>query len=146
LSVLFAADLLTDTTRFSVPQNPLRRTLTLIGFGMVFVYPLVGILLGRPASKWIIPGTFPCPTTALASIFMATTFPAKRRWLYSIILGLLLVWAIPFPLIIQIPQLGVYEDIIMLAAGIYSLIVFGIYWAKITRKKQGKLQKVEGGI
>jgi hypothetical protein len=137
LSVLFAIDLFTDSTHFSIPPTPLRRNLTLIGFGLVLAYPLVGLLLGRPPSKWIIPGTFPCPTTALALIFMATTFPAKRRGLYAITLGLLLIWAIPFPIMIQIPKFGVYDDGIMLAAGIYSLVVYVIYWVKITRKKKG---------
>jgi hypothetical protein len=136
LSVLFAVDLFTDTTRFSIPPTPLRRILTLAGFGLILAYPLVSILLGRPPAKWIIPGTFPCPTTALVLIFMATTFPTRRRWLYTITLGLLLIWAVPFPIMIQIPKFGVYEDSIMLAAGIYSLIVYVIYWVKITRKRK----------
>jgi len=131
LSVSFFIDLLIDNNQFLLHSTGWRRTATLIGFGLVmFVYPLIGLLLGHPASKWIIPGTFPCPTTALALIFMSTTFPIKRQWLYLITLGLLLIWAIPFPIMIQIPQFGVYEDGVMLAAGIYALIVLPLNWKK----------------
>jgi len=131
LSVCFLIDLLTDNTQFLLHPSGWRRTVTLIGFGLVMlVYPLTGFLLGHPASRWIIPGTFPCPTTALALIFMVTTFPDRLRWLYLVTLCLLLVWAIPFPIMIQIPQFGVYEDGIMLATGIYALILLPINWKK----------------
>jgi hypothetical protein len=135
LSVLFALDLFTNITRFRVPPTRPRQTLTLIGFGLVLAYPLVGILLKRPPSRWIIPGAFPCPTTALALVFMATTFPSKRRWLYLVILSLLLIWAIPVPIMIQIPMFGAYEDLIMLSTGIYGLVVLIIYGVKISMKK-----------
>lgn len=128
LSVLFAIDLFTETSHFQIPSNGWQRTATLVGFGLVLVYPLVGLLLGRPAVRLIVPGTFPCPTTALALVLMATTFPAKRRWLFLATLCLLLIWAIPFPIMIQIPKFGVYEDGIMLAAGIYSLVMLVIRW------------------
>jgi hypothetical protein len=41
---------------------------------------------------------------------------------------LLLVWAIPFPLFIQIPRYGVYEDAIMFLSGLYSLTMLVKYW------------------
>jgi hypothetical protein len=101
-----------------------QRTVTKVGFVLILgVYPLIALLQGRPFSKWIMPGSFPCPTTALALIFMATTFQARRRWLYLLTMCLLLLWAIPFPIMIQIPRFGVYEDGVMLVAGIYGLIM-----------------------
>jgi hypothetical protein len=63
----------------------------LTGFGLALTYPLVGLLAGRPPSGWIIPGAFPCPTTALALVFMATVIPLKRRWLCLVSLDLLLL-------------------------------------------------------
>lgn len=78
--------------------------------------------MGRPSSGWIILGAFPCPTTALALVFMATSIPLKRRWLYLVTMGLLLLWAIPFPILIQIPQFGAYEDGIMVVLGVYALV------------------------
>ncbi len=142
LSVLFALDLFTNTSQFIMPQAGWRRTATIIGFGFVMVaYPLIGILQGHPASKWIIPGTFPCPTTALALVFMASTFPVRNRWLYLITSSLLLVWAIPFPIMIQIPKFGVYEDGILVAMGIYSIIMLIINW-----KRTGGERLSEGSI
>jgi hypothetical protein len=123
---LFAADLLTNTSHFTLPPGGWQKTMISIGFGLALAYPLVGLLEGRPSARWIIPGTFPCPTTALALVFMATTFPRKRRWLYLVTLGLLLLWAIPFPILIQIPQFGAYEDGIMLAIGLANLVVLAV--------------------
>jgi hypothetical protein len=76
-----------------------------------------GLLAGRPSSDWII-----CPTTALALLFMALATPQKRRSLYLVTMGLLLLWAIPFPILIQIPQFGAYEDGIMVVLGVYALV------------------------
>ncbi len=128
LSALFAADLFTDTSQFRLPQTGWRRTAVLVGFGLVMVYPVIGMVQGHPASKWIVPGIFPCPTTALALVFATTTFPTKRRWLYLITLTLMEIWAIPFPIMIQIPQFGVYEDGIMLAAGLCALVMLIVNW------------------
>jgi hypothetical protein len=131
LSVLFAIDSFANTYQFSMPRAGWRKTLTIAGFGLAMAYPLFAIFLGRPTSHWIIPGTFPCPTVALALVFMATTFPSRNRWLYLITLGLLSLWAIPFPIMIQIPQMGVYEDSIMLLMGLYSLGMLIRNWKRI---------------
>jgi len=133
LSVLFAVDFFTNTYQFNMPRAGWRKTLMMIGFGLVLAYPLFGVLLERPASHLIIPGTFPCPTVGLALIFMATTFPAKNRLLFLITQGLLLLWAVPFPIMIQIPQFGVYEDSIMLLMGLYSLGMLIRNWKLIER-------------
>jgi len=122
LAGLFSLDLVTNTSSFRMPGEGWRKTATLAGFGLALAYPLVGLLAGRPPSGWIIPGAFPCPTTALALIFMTTATLQKRRWLYLVTLGLLLLWAIPFPILIQIPQFGAYEDGIMVVLGVYALV------------------------
>ncbi|MCD4673020.1 MAG: DUF6064 family protein [Anaerolineaceae bacterium] len=136
LSVLFAVDFFLNTCQFSMPRASWRKTLTLAGFGLVMAYPLVAISRGRPASHWIVPGTYPCPTVALALVFMATTFPSRNRWLYLITLGLLSLWAIPFPIMIQIPQFGVYEDSIMLLMGIYGLGMLIGNWKRIGKQNR----------
>lgn len=131
LAMLFAADLVTNTSQFRLPEAGWRRVVMIGSLGVVLLYPVVGLLQGHPASKLIVPGTFPCPTTALALIFMASTLPEKRRWLYLVTLGLLSVWAIPFPIMIQIPQFGVYEDAIMLAMGLYALVMLVVNWQTV---------------
>jgi hypothetical protein len=70
------------------------------------------------------PGTLPCPTTALALVLLTTALPGVDKIIYFI----LLFWAIPFPPFIQIPKYGVYEDGIMLGVGIYGLIMLVTNW------------------
>jgi len=67
-----------------------------IGFILVFLYPLIGLLVGH-------------------------NYPHM----------LLLFWAIPFPILIQIPKFGVLEDGIMLLVGVSSFIIFVHNWKKI---------------
>ena len=146
LSVLFVLDLFTGNSRFIMPETGWKRKATMVGFALILgVYPLIALLQGRPFSQWIIPGTFPCPTTALALVFMATTFPTRRRWLYLLTLCLLLIWAVPFPIMIQIPRFGVYEDSIMLATGIYSLVVVIVNARKAKSEKRAKLSSPSPG-
>jgi hypothetical protein len=123
LAALFGADLAFGTTNFSLPAG-WRRTAMWIGFCLVLVgYPLAGLLHGHPASKWILPGSFPCPTAALALLFVANGSAVRFRPLHWITLGLLLLWAIPFPLLIQIPKFGAFEDGILVTAGLFAIAV-----------------------
>ena len=56
----------------------------------------------------------------MALIIMANASPVRLRPLHWVMFGLLLLWAIPFPLQIQIPKFGVFEDGIMVAAGLFA--------------------------
>jgi hypothetical protein len=91
---------------------------------LVFCYPLFGIAFGHHFASLIMPGTFPCPTTALGLLMLTTALPRVDKIAYI----LLLLWAIPFPPFIQIPKYGVYEDAIMFVSGVYSLILLLRYW------------------
>jgi hypothetical protein len=91
---------------------------------LVFCYPLFGIAFGHHFASLIMPGTFPCPTTALGLLMLTTALPRVNKIAYI----LLLLWAIPFPPFIQIPKYGVYEDAIMFISGVYSLILLLRYW------------------
>lgn len=119
VSVLFAADLFRGRMRFSIPPAGWRRYTTLTLMLLVFCYPLIGILLGHSATSLIMPGTFPCPTTALALLLLTTALPQVDRAIYI----LLLICAIPFTPFFQIARYGVYEDTILLAIGVYALIL-----------------------
>ena len=125
LSVLFFYDLVTDAHILVVPANSGLRIAVKTGFTLVLLgYPLVGILLDRPIEQLILSGSHPCPTTALALFFMIMAVPKRHKWLIYPVCGLLLLWAIPFPIMIQIPKFGVYEDSIMLLAGLVACVVF----------------------
>ncbi len=124
VSVLFALDLFRKRMKFSLPASGWRTYATLALMLLVFCYPLFGIAFGHHSTSLIIPGAFPCPTTALGLLVLTTALPRVDKTAYI----LLLFWAIPFPPLIQIPKYGVYEDAIMFASGVYSLIVLLRDW------------------
>ena len=124
VSALFVMDLAREKMQFFLPATRWRKNATLALMLLVFCYPLIGIALGHHFPRLIIPGTFPCPTTALGLILLTTALP----WVDKIAYILLLVWAIPFPPFVQIPKYGVFEDAIMFVIGIYSLILLWKYW------------------
>jgi hypothetical protein len=124
VSVLFAVDLFRQKMQFSLPAAGWRKYVTLALMLLVFCYPLFGIAFGHHFASLIIPGTFPCPTTALGLLMLTTALPRVDKIAYI----LLLLWAIPFPPFIQIPKYGVYEDAIMFVSGVYSLILLLRYW------------------
>jgi hypothetical protein len=124
VSVLFGMDLFRGQMRFSIPPGGWQRYPTLALLLSVFCYPVLGLLLGHSVTSLILPGTFPCPTTALALILLTTALPQVDRTIYI----LLLVCAIPFTPFLQIARYGVYEDTILLAAGIYALVLLVRNW------------------
>ena len=124
VSVLLAVDLFRKKMLFALPATGWRKHVTLALMILVFCYPLLGIALGHPFSRLIIPGTFPCPTTAFGLLLLTTALPRVDKIAYI----LLLFWAIPFPPFIQIPKYGVYEDVIMFAIGVYSLFLLLKFW------------------
>ena len=124
VSVLFAVDLFRKKMHFSLPAAGWRKYATLALMLLVFCYPLFGIAFGHHFPNLIIPGTFPCPTTALGLLVLTTALPRVNKIAYI----LLLFWAIPFPPLIQIPKYGVYEDAIMFVSGVYSLVLLLKYW------------------
>jgi hypothetical protein len=124
VSVLFAVDLFRRKMQFSLPTVRWRKYATLVLMLLVFCYPLFGIAFGHRFTSLIIPGTFPCPTTALGLLLLTTALPQIDRIIYI----LLLFCAIPFTPFFQIARYGVYEDTILFTAGIYSLALLLTYW------------------
>ncbi len=132
LGILFALDLKYNKIQFEVPQEKGRRILYSTFLILVFAYPLIGYLIGSHTyPKIIILGSYPCPTAALALVLISGNI-RKIDWKIFI---LLLIWAIPFPILIQIPQFGVYEDSIMLLSGLYTL---GLWIYEQINKKNSK--------
>jgi hypothetical protein len=124
IAILFAADIFKQRMDLRLPEAGWQKTLTLCLALMVWCYPLLSITLSRPVEKWLVPGVFPCPTTALALVLLAASMPGVNRVLYI----LLLFWAIPFAPLIQIPRYGVYEDTIMFGVGVYGLVMLVKNW------------------
>jgi hypothetical protein len=135
VSVLFAVDLFRQKMQFSLPTAGWRKYATLALMLLVFCYPLFGIAFGHGLTSLIVPGTFPCPTTALGLLLLTTALPQVDKIIYI----LLLFCAIPSPPLVQIPKYGVYEDAILFATGVYSLVLLLRYWKYAgTQSLQGR--------
>jgi hypothetical protein len=119
VAVLFAVDLFRQKMRFYLPTAKWQKYSTLVLALLVFCYPLFGIAFGHSFASLIMPGTFPCPTTALGLLVLTMALPQIDKTIYV----LLLICAIPFTLFVQVGRYGVYEDTILFATGVYSLVL-----------------------
>ena len=124
VAVLFAVDLFRQKMRFLLPTVGWRKYATLVLALLIFCYPLSGMVFGHGFTSLIMPGAFPCPTTALGLLLLTMALPQVDKTIYI----LLLLCAIPFTPFVQIARYGVYEDMILLATGIYSLVLLSRYW------------------
>ncbi|MCG8409675.1 MAG: DUF6064 family protein [Bacteroidales bacterium] len=104
----------------------------------MMIYPFFGGFLGREMQFWIMPGTLPCPTVAYTLLLFIT---AKRRD-NIILFFLLLVWAVPFPPLVQIPKYKVYEDSIMFVLG----LIGSVFLIKKKKKKKGHFDSLRNHI
>jgi len=134
VSVLFVVDLFRRKMQFRLPEEGCRKYATIVLSIVVLCYPILSMAFGHNPRGSIIPGTFPCPTTALGLIMLTTALPQANKPAYI----LLLIWAIPFPPLIQLPRYGVYEDAIMFVSGVYSLILLVMYWKAGNQRGQAK--------
>ena len=133
VAILFAVDMFRQRMDFNPPSVGGHRHLIILLMLIILCYPAFSLLFGHQFPRTIIPGTFPCPTTALALLLLTFALPRVDKIIYFI----LLFWAIPFPPLIQIPKYGVYEDTIMFAIGIYSLIMLVKNWREGSAPNQG---------
>jgi len=120
VSVLFAVDIFRQKTPFVIPADGWQKRVTLTLMLLVFCYPLLGVVLGHDSSRLMYPGTYPCPTTALAIVLLTAATPQVDK----VVFFLLLFLAIPFTPFIQILRYGVYEDVILFVSGVYGLIFY----------------------
>jgi len=118
IGVLLFSDIFKNKYEFQFPENGWKRIFFIVGMIFMMIYPFVGIFQGKEINYCIIQGTLPCPTTAYTLILIITAYKRYGKFLYI----LLLFWAIPFPIFIQLPKYGVYEDAIMCIIGIVGLI------------------------
>jgi hypothetical protein len=119
VAVLFAVDLFRQRMQFSLPTVGWQKYATLTLMLLVFCYPLFGVAFGHGFASLIMPGTFPCPTTALGLLLLTMALPQVDKVIYV----LLLICAVPFTPFVQIARYGVYEDAVLFATGIYSLVL-----------------------
>lgn len=119
ISALFVLDGFRGKMQFILPASGWRKYATLGWLVIVCCYPAFGLLAGHDLKSLIFPGTYPCPTIALALILLTMALPQVDKVIYILLLFL----AIPFTPFYQIARYGVYEDVILFAAGLYSLVL-----------------------
>jgi hypothetical protein len=124
VAILFAIDLFRQKMQFSLPSVRWQKFAVLLLTVLVFCYPLIGLLSGNGLASLIVPGTHPCPTVALGLILLILALPHMDK----VIFILLIFLAVPFTPFLQIAKYGVYEDTILLAAGLYGLVLLVKYW------------------
>jgi hypothetical protein len=120
MAVLFGVDIFKKKMSFTIPTIGWQRHVSLILLVFTFSYPLIGLLLDHDVDRLIFPGSYPCPTIALAILLFTTTLPQVDKLIFFLLLFL----AIPFTPFIQIARYHVYEDVILLAAGLYGLFLY----------------------
>lgn len=127
LAVLFAVDIFTEKTEFRLPETKWIKYITICWILLVFLYPLIGSVLGHYYPKTCTP-MMPCPLTVFAIAMVTAVIPKVDKKIYV----LLLPWAL-----LSLPKcFGVYEcyeDCILVAAGVYGLIMLVKNW-KVIRK------------
>lgn len=126
VAVLLFIDLFKNRMLFSLPIVKWQKYITLFLMVLVFCYPIVGMLSGHSRNSLIMPGAFPCPTTALALLVLTMALPQADKLVYL----MLIFFAVPFTPFFQIARYGVYEDVILLTTGVYSLVLLVIYWKR----------------
>lgn len=129
--IFLGIDAIRATSFIRMPTGRLPRVFTVLLLLLTFAYPLIGLLRGHGPFQFVYPGTLPCGTTALTLLLLSTALPKTGKPAYI----LLLLWAIPFAPLIQIPVFGVYEDAIMFIAGIYALVL--LLYHVVKQKRTG---------
>jgi hypothetical protein len=82
ISVLLAVDLNRQKMQFSLPEVRWQKHSPLLLMLVVFCYPLFGMVFGHRFPRLIIPGTVPCPTTALRLTRLLTSCSFSGPFLF----------------------------------------------------------------
>ncbi|MCK8485036.1 DUF6064 family protein [Aliiroseovarius sp. S2029] len=125
VALVFAADLFRKRMAFRPPAAGWQRPVAMVLAVTIAAYPAISLAMGHTFPRTIFLGAFPCPTSALALLMLTFALPRADKIAY----GVLLFWAVPLPIFIQIPKYGVYEDAIMLVAGLYALVLLILRWS-----------------
>lgn len=127
--VLFAADIVRKKIRISLPASGWLRYVTLAWVAWALgLYTIAGWLTGHPYPGGPLPPA-PCPSTILAIALLSTSMATLKtdRMFFTLLCALLLWWA--FFAGLGAPAIyGFYVDLTLLAAGVYGLVMLGVYW------------------
>lgn len=132
VAILFAVDIFTKKIEFRFPDLKWQKYITISWVLLVFLYPLIGLVLGHSYPKTCMPMA-PCPLTVFAIALVTAAIPKVDKKVYV----LLLPWAL-----MSLPKclgaLECYEDCILFGAGIYGLIMLIKNWKAIGKDYKGE--------
>lgn len=124
VAILILVDLVRKKMHFSLPTVRWQKYVVFLLMTLLFCYPVIGFLSGHGFASLIVPGSHPCPTVALGLLLLILALPLVDKSAFILLIFL----AVPFTPFLQIARYGVYEDIILLAAGLYGLFLIVKYW------------------
>jgi len=85
IAALFAVDMFRGKMEIRIPESGWLKYVSILLLIIVFSYPLIGMLFGHHYPRMILPGTFPCPTTALALVLLVGGLPGVNKILYILL-------------------------------------------------------------
>jgi hypothetical protein len=116
---------------FGLPEVTWHKYLTIFWILLVFLYPVIGFVLGHNYPKTCTP-MMPCPLTVFAIALVTAAIPKVDKKVYVF----LLPWAL-----MGLPKclgaLECYEDCILFGAGVYGLTMLIRNWKVIGKNQRG---------
>jgi len=129
LSSLFIIDIFSIKIEFKLPETNGKKCFVLFLIISAFVlYPLIEYIAGHSYPGISLFGVVPCPTIIFSLTLLIGSIPKVDKKIFI----LLILPAISYGFIVPI-TLGVWADLILLVAGIYSLVILIKNWKLIER-------------
>ena len=126
VALLFAIDIFAGKTQFRLPESGWQKYFTLFWVISAFVlYPLIGWVIHRQTPMNCLLGVLPCPTTIFALALLTGAIPKADKKVFILLLAFALISGIFAPIG------GIYIDFLLLASGIYGLVMLIKYWQAI---------------
>jgi len=128
VGILFAIDIFSGKTEFRLPESGGKKYFTIFWVICAFIlYPLIGSVIHYQSPMNMLLGVLPCPTTIFSLALMSGAIPKVDKKVFILLLGFALISGIfaPFE--------GIYVDFLLLASGIYGLVVLIKGWQAISQ-------------
>lgn len=127
IALLFVIDIFAEKTEFKLPKTKGTKYLTLFLVVFAFIlYPLIEWALGHPYPGVPLFGVLFCPTTIFSIALLAGAIPKVDKKVFLLLAVAAILTGISAPIWYHI-----YVDIMLLAAGVYGLVMLVKNWRVI---------------
>ena len=139
IGILFAMDIFAGKTEFRLPETRGKKYFTIFWVICAFVlYPLIGWIIHSQTPMTMLVGVLPCPTTIFALALLAGATPEVDKKVFILLLAFALISGI------YAPFERIYVDFLLLASGIYGLVMLIKNWEAIGKAE--RLAKIKQAI